>query len=79
MEISLITIGNSKGIRIPKKIIEQYNMQNTLELILKKEYIIIKPKHKAREGWEKSFQQLHANGDDQLMIPDVFTDENWEE
>jgi antitoxin MazE len=54
-------------------------MQNTLELILKKDHILLKPKGKAREGWEKSFQQMHESGEDQLMIPDTFTDENWDE
>ena len=79
MEVSLITIGNSKGIRIPKSLIDKYKMQNTLELILKKDHILLKPKGKARDGWEKSFQQMHESGEDQLMIPDVFTDEKWDE
>lgn len=79
MEISVITIGNSKGIRIPKTLIDKYKIQNTLELILKKDHILLKPKGKAREGWGKLFQQMHENREDQLMIPDVFTDENWDE
>jgi antitoxin MazE len=27
------------------------------------------------EGWEESFRKLAENGDDQLLIPDVFEDE----
>jgi hypothetical protein len=46
---------------------------------LKKDHILLKPKGKAREGWEKSFQPMHESGEDQLMIPDTFTDENWDE
>jgi antitoxin MazE len=34
---------------------------------------------KIREGWNEAFQQMHANGDDQLLIDDVFADETFEE
>jgi antitoxin MazE len=36
-------------------------------------------KKKPREGWEESFRKLAENGDDQLLIPDVFEDEKIEE
>lgn len=79
MEISLITIGNSKGIRIPKAIINKYNMEGTIELIQKKDHIILKPKGKVRVGWDKLFEEMHAKADDKLIFPDVFTDENFDE
>lgn len=79
MEIQIINIGNSKGIRLPKAILEQYNISDTLELILEKGRIILKPKSAPRKGWEKSFKQMHANGDDKLLIDDVFEDETFEE
>ena len=79
MEISVINIGNSKGIRLPKTILEQYNISDTLELILGKGKIILMPKSIPRKGWEKSFKQMNSNGDDSLMIDDVFDDELFEE
>lgn len=44
MDISVIQIGNSKGIRLSKTLIEQYNITDAVELILEKEHFIIKPK-----------------------------------
>jgi len=41
--------------------------------------LIQNPKSEVREGWEQSFEKMHANGDDQLLIPDVFEDESFEE
>ncbi|MCZ2249225.1 MAG: AbrB/MazE/SpoVT family DNA-binding domain-containing protein [Bacteroidia bacterium] len=79
MEIPVINIGNSKGIRLPKVLLEQYNISDTLELILEKGRIILKPKSVPRKGWEKSFKQMHANGDDTLLINDIFEDETFEE
>lgn len=79
MEIPVINIGNSKGIRLSKAILEEYNISDTLELILEKGKIILKPKSVPRKGWEKSFKQMNAKGDDQLLIDDVFEDETFEE
>ena len=79
MDISVIPIGNSKGIRLTKTLIEKYNIKDTVELILEKEYIILKPKTSSRKGWEKSFKKMHGNGDDKSLMADVFEDENFEE
>lgn len=79
MEIPVINIGNSKGIRLPKAILDQYNISDTLELILEKGKISLKPIATPRKGWEKSFKEMKANGDDELLIDDVFEDENFEE
>lgn len=79
MEISVISIGNSKGIRLTKTILEKYNIKDTVELILEKGYIILKSKSVPRKGWEKSFEKMHKVGDDNLLIDDVFNDENFDE
>jgi antitoxin MazE len=79
MEISVISIGNSKGIRLSKSLLKKYNIQDTVELILEKNYIILKPKTAPRKGWDKAFKKMHENGDDKLFITDVFEDENFGE
>ena len=79
MDISVIAIGNSKGIRLSKTLIDKYNITDSLELILEKDYMILKPKSAARIGWEKSFKKMHDNGDDKLLMPDTFEDETFEE
>lgn len=78
MELSVINIGNSKGIRLSKTILEKYNIQDKIELILENGYIVLKPKAEPRKNWEKSFKKMHENGDDQLLIDDVFDNENFE-
>jgi len=57
MEIAVIKIGNSKGIRFSKTIIEEYNIRERVELTLEKGQIIIKPKSEPRKGWDKAFKQ----------------------
>ena len=79
MEVSIIKIGNSKGFRLTKSILERYNITDKIELILEKGQIILRPISEPRKGWDKAFQKLHENGDDQLLMNDVFEVENFEE
>ena len=79
MEISIIKIGNSKGFRLSKEILERYKIRDKVELIFEKGYIILKPKKQPRQGWEKAFNQMHENNDDKLLLDDVFEDEAFEE
>lgn len=79
MDLSVIAVGNSKGIRLPKTLLEKYNITDKVELILEKGYIILKPKTEPRKDWEKAFKKMNENGDDNLLIDDFFDDENFEE
>jgi antitoxin MazE len=79
MDISIIPIGNSKGIRLSKTLLEKYNIQDTIELIMEKGYIILRPKNTPRKGWENAFKKMHENGDDKPIMTDIFDDENFEE
>ena len=79
MDVSVIQIGNSKGIRLSKTLLKKYNIHDTVELIMEKGYIILKPKVLPRKGWEKAFKKMHDNDDDKPLMPDVFEDESFEE
>jgi len=79
MDVAVIKIGNSKGIRLSKTILEKYDIKDVLEVILEKDHIVLKPKAKPRKGWDKAFKKMHDNGDDKLIVPDVFLDEDHEE
>ena len=78
MEIPVIKIGNSKGFRLSKTILEKYNIRDKVELILEKGYILLKPVSTPRTGWDEAFKEMSENGDDQLLFDDVFEDENFE-
>ncbi len=79
MELSIIKIGNSKGFRLSKTLIDKYNIKDKVELILEKGYIILKPISNPRKGWDNAFKEMHEQGDDRLLLNDVFEDENLEE
>jgi antitoxin MazE len=79
MEVTVIKIGNSKGIRLSKTLIDKYSIKDSVDLILEKGQIVIKPLSRPRKGWEKAFKEMSENGDDRLLFNDVFEDENLEE
>ncbi len=76
MQIPVISVGNSKGIRLNKMLLQRYNIVDMVELVMEDDCIIIRPVKKVREGWDEAFQSMRENGDDALLIPDVFEDEN---
>ena len=57
MRIPIIAIGNSKGIRLPKSILQEYGFQEALELELREGEIVLKPCSTGRAGWEEAFAQ----------------------
>jgi antitoxin MazE len=79
MQISIVQIGNSKGIRLKKKLLKKYKINHKVELVLQDDCIIIKPIKKPRQGWAKAFKRMRENGDDELLIADLFEDEELEE
>jgi len=81
MKVNIVSIGNSKGVRIPKSILEQCNFNNEAELEVENNKIVIKPlKKKIRQGWDKAFKAMHERKEDVLLLDDSLDIEmkNWE-
>ena len=71
MKIPVIPIGNSKGIRIPKAILEQCNITGDVSLEVKDDSIIIKPvQDKPRKSWGEYFKKMKDEKDDKLVVND---------
>ncbi len=79
IKVKIIRIGNSKGIRLSKSLIEQYNMKDEVFLEQKKDSIVIHPVENPRAGWEKSFEKMRLKGDDVLLDKEADIDSEWNE
>jgi len=52
MKVSLVKIGNSRGVRLPKAVLEQCGFGDTVEMTVQRGKVVLgKPDSKAREGW----------------------------
>lgn len=58
MKTRLIQIGNSQGIRIPKAMIAEAELENELELILKDGMLLLRAVKPPRAGWESAFLSM---------------------
>ena len=57
----LVKIGNSQGIRIPKPLVEQAQLEGKeLKLQLVSSGLLISPEKQARAGWEEEIEQTIA-------------------
>ncbi len=81
MKAKIVSIGNSKGIRIPKSILEQCNIEDQVELEVGKDRMVIKPvRDKPREGWNEAFRLMHKKKEDILLLNEAINEdmEDWE-
>lgn len=70
MKTDLVRIGNSRGVRIPKPVIEQCGLGETVDLRVENECVIISPGRRPREGWEDAFRAAGAATEDELLLKD---------
>lgn len=70
IKTELVRIGNSRGIRIPKPIIEQCGLGNTVQLRIENDCLVIVPERNPRHGWKEAFQAAGAATGDELLLED---------
>ena len=81
VKVNIVQIGNSRGIRIPKALLEQVGLKGELELVPDGNQLILRPVARPRKGWAKAFKEMAERGDDALLIGDIqndFDDNEWE-
>jgi antitoxin MazE len=79
MLVSVIQIGNSRGIRLPKAILEQLNVSEKLDLEVENQQIILKPvQDKPRQGWSDAFRKMAFLKEDRLLIAEASEPEGFE-
>jgi antitoxin MazE len=81
MKAKLIQIGNSRGVRLPKPIIEEAGLADEVELLVREGAVLIRPLHAPRSGWEAAAKMLQDHKEHQLLdaeTPTRFDEEEWE-
>jgi len=82
MKTTLISIGNSRGVRIPKPLIEQCGLADEVEMDVQDGTILIHAPRDPRAGWAEAFRQMADSGDDKLLDAEApqtrWDEEEWE-
>lgn len=80
MRIRLVRIGNSRGVRLPKPLIEQAGLGEDLELRVVDGAIILSRSDHPRQGWAEAAAELARREEDNLLDPPTptrFDEEEW--
>ena len=81
MKARIIRIGNSRGIRIPKPLIEQTGLGDAVEIAVQGNTLVISPVGRPRAGWVEAVRAMAVHGDDQLLAetrPTRWDEDEWQ-
>ncbi len=73
----VVKIGNSRGIRIPRAILEQAGLSDEVEMRVEGNKLVIQSAREPRQGWEACFAAMAQVEDDRLE--DETTPTHWDE
>jgi antitoxin MazE len=68
--IPLVRIGNSRGVRLPKAVIEHARLGNRVELIVRDREVVLKSLEHPRAGWDEMMRQAIAEHGSELTAED---------
>lgn len=68
IETPILQIGNSKGLRLNKAILEEYNIKDKEEMFLEKGPIVLKTIKLPSHNRAAAFEEMHAHGDDEALL-----------
>jgi antitoxin MazE len=82
VKVPLVAVGNSRGIRIPKALIEECGLGDMVELRAEQHRLVIEAERRPRDGWKAAFRDAGPSKNDELLLdkaaPNAFDRENWQ-
>lgn len=63
-DIKLVPIGNSKGIRIPKVLLQKYCFEDSLLLEETEQGLLLRKKNDDKSSWEETYQAMAVEQED---------------
>jgi antitoxin MazE len=77
----IVRIGNSRGIRVPKLLLEQADLPDEVELRAEPGRLVVSAVSRPRAGWASKARAMHRHGEDLLLDPATptrFEDIEWQ-
>lgn len=76
----IVQIGNSRGIRIPKLLLEQAQLPEEVELRAEPGRLVVSGVRRRRAGWDAAARIMRSRDEDRLLdepTPTQFEDREW--
>lgn len=82
LELKVVAIGNSRGVRIPKAILERYAIKDALVLEAREEGLLLRSRRDKRLSWEDSYREMARENElwhefDTTIADGLGPDEEW--
>lgn len=58
IELKVVAVGNSRGVRLPKAILDRYQIKDALVLEARDEGLLIRGRYDPRMTWEETFKDM---------------------
>ncbi|GAB6391970.1 MAG: AbrB/MazE/SpoVT family DNA-binding domain-containing protein [Treponematales bacterium] len=92
MLVSVIQIGDSKGVRLPEQVVNALHIKESVDMRVSDNAVVLRPAARPREpagerqsrgafprtGWEEAFADMHTAKEDRLLIADALDDSAFE-
>jgi antitoxin MazE len=69
----IVKTGNSRGVRLPKLLIEQMGFSNEVEIVVQDKQLVLRAMTHSRQGWDGQFLLMAKHGDDKMLEEPVST------
>jgi len=74
VELKVVPIGNSRGVRLPKTIIDKYAIKDSVVLEERQEGLLLRSKTDKRLSWEETFKEMAREHEDWSDLDVTLTD-----
>lgn len=64
VELKVVPIGNSRGVRLPKAVLERYQIKDALVLEAREEGLLLRGKKDKRLSWEETYREAAREKED---------------
>lgn len=74
IELKVVAIGNSRGVRLPKAILERYEIKGALVLEAREEGLLLRGKPDKRLTWEETYREAAREREDWSVFDAALAD-----
>jgi antitoxin MazE len=67
MRARIVRVGNSRGVRLPKPLLELAGLPDEVDIHAEPGRIIIESAHRRRSGWAEAARAMAEHGDDAML------------
>ncbi len=64
IELKVVAIGNSRGVRLPKEMLDRYAIKQTLILEAREDGLLLRNERDTRLSWEETFLEMARERED---------------